>query len=146
MARIKTAYGLPASGNGPWMVGPFTVEMTPTAAVKRMGCFSEAISLGLLVQLPDPDGVGSIELKHPGYMRQLTELTPRSASHLTIPRHVRFDVQGCPAVVGLGLYDLHGVLEGYGVLRSSRIAWRRPERFEFASHQILIKRPNGAGW
>ncbi len=125
------------------MVSPFNVEMTATAAVKQTGLFSGTISIGLLVRLPDPDGVGASELQHTGYMRQLVELTPRSATHLTIPRHVWFEVHECPAVVGLGLYDQHGVLEGYGVLRSSRIAWRRPERFEFPSHQILIKRPNG---
>lgn len=141
MARIKTAYGLPASGNGPWMVGPYTVEMTPTAAVKRTGRFSETIALGLLVQLPDPDGVGASELDHLEYLRQLVELTPQSATHLAVPRHLRFEVHGCPAIVGLGLYEPRGVLEGYGVLRSSRISWRRPEQFDFPPHRILIKRP-----
>lgn len=140
MPRVKMAYGLPASEHGPWMVGPFTVEMTPTAAVKRTGRFSETVSLGLLVQLPDPDGVGASELNHPGYTRQSVELTPRSASHLAIPSNLRFEVHGCPTIVGLGLYDPRGVLEGYGVLRSPRIAWRRPEQFEFRSHHIVIKR------
>lgn len=141
MARIRTAYGLPPSKSGPWLVGPYTVEMTPTAAVKRVGRFSETLSLGLLVQLPDPDGVGSSELEHPAYMRQLVELAPRSASHLAIPRHVRFHIPGCPPVIGLGLYDTHNTLEGYGVFRSSRVTSCRPERFDFPSHQIQIKRP-----
>lgn len=141
MIHIKTAYGRPSSEHGPWMVGPFSVEMAPTAAVKRAGCFSKATTLGILVQLPDPDGVGSIELKHPAYMRQMADLAPRSASHLVIPHRVQFEVPGCPTVVGLGLYDPDGALEGYGVFRSVRVGWRRPEQFEFPSHRILIRRP-----
>ena len=57
MSRIKPTYGQPVSPNGPWMTSPFTAEMTPTAAVKRAGAYSSAVYLGLLVQLPDPDGV-----------------------------------------------------------------------------------------
>lgn len=145
MARARAAYGLPDTDHGRWMVGPFTVAMTATAMVKRTGYFSSALSLGLLVRLPDPDGVGSAELQHEGYVRQRVDLTDQSASHLTIPRHVQFDVPDCPAVVGLGLYAPDGTLEGYGVFRSSRVAWARPETFGFPSHRILIKRPGGLG-
>ena len=145
MSRAKPTFGQPPSPNGPWMASPFNAEMTPTAAIKRAGAFSSPLYLGLLVGLPDPDGVGSIELDHPAYMRQLIELSSRSASHLTIPRPVLFEVHGCPAVLGVGLYDSDGNAEGYGVLRSSRIARRRPDKFEFAACQILIKRPTGPG-
>lgn len=142
MAPAKTAYGLPDAEYGRWMVGPFTVAMTATAAVKRLGCFSDVLFLGLLVGLPDPDGVGSSELKHSSYARQPVALTAHSSNHLTIPRHVRFEVPDCPAVVGLGLYGPDERLEGYGVFRSSRIAWAKPETFDFPSHRILIKRPD----
>nr|WP_314188142.1 hypothetical protein [uncultured Brevundimonas sp.] len=141
MSRIKPTYGQPVSPNGPWMTSPFTAEMTPTAAVKRVGDYSRPVYLGLLVQLPDPDGVGAVELAHAQYLRQLVELTPRSTSHLTIPRPVFFDLHGCPPVVGTALYDCEGALEGYGVLRSSRVSDRGATTFEFASHQILIKKP-----
>ena len=140
-SRIKRTYGQPLSPIGPWMTSPFTTEMSPTAAVKRAGEFSSPVYLGLLIQLPDPDGVGEVELAHPQYVRQLVELIPRSAFHLTIPRLVVFDVHGSPPVVGLGLYDSEGGLESYGVLRSSRISDRPATRFEFGSHQILIKKP-----
>ncbi len=143
MGRVKLVYGQPPSSDGPWKASPFTVEMTPTAAVKRSGVFSSPLYLGLLVQLPDPDGIGAVELDHPGYLRQLIELVPRSSAHLTIPRPVLFEIHDCPTVVGLGLFDGDAMTEGYGVLRSSRTAWRRPEKFEFPSHQILIKRPTG---
>lgn len=141
MSRIKPTYGQPVSPNGPWMTSPFTAEMTPTAAVKRAGDYSSPAYVGLLVRLPDPDGVGAVELTHAQYLRQLVELTPRSTSHLTIPRPVLFDLHGCPPVVGIGLYDCEGALEGYGVLRSSRVSDRPATTFEFASHQILIKKP-----
>lgn len=145
MTFNKPRSGLAALPKGPWKSGPFNTEMTPTAAVKRAGSFSTATYIGLMVQLPDPDGVGSVELDHPGYVRQLVALTSGSASHLTIPRPVLFEVHNCPLVVGVGLYDESGVAEGYGVLRSSRVAWHPPEKFQFASHQILIRRPIGPG-
>lgn len=124
-----------------YRVGPFTAEMSPTAAVKRAGAFSQPLFMGLLVQLPDPDGVGAQELDHAAYQRQLVELTARSASHLTVPRPVVFDIHDCPEVVGIGLFDGDGVCEGYGALRSSRISPQRPDHFEFPSHQIMVKRP-----
>lgn len=46
-------------------------------------------------------------------------------------------------MVRVALFDGDAVAEAYGVLRSHRIAWGRPETFEFASHQILVKRPTG---
>lgn len=141
MSRIKPTYGQPLSPNGPWKTNPFTAEMSPTAAVKRAGAYSSAVYLGLLVQLPDPDGVGAVELAHAHYLRQLVELTPRSTSHLTIPRPVLFDLHGCTPVVGTALYDYQGELESYGVLRSSRVSDRPATTVEFASHQILIKKP-----
>ena len=143
MGRITPTFGQPPSPHGPFKTSPFTAELAPTAAAKRTGAFSSPLYLGLLVQLPDPDGVGCVELDHPGYVRQLVELTSRSASHLTIPRHLQFEVQGCPPVVGVALFDSDAVAEAYGVLRSHRIARRQPETFEFASHQMLIKRPTG---
>ena len=145
MGRITPSFGQPASPHGPFKTNPFNAELAPTAATKRTGTFSSPLYLGLLVQLPDPDGVGCVELDHPGYVRQLVELTSRSASHLTIPRHVQFEVLNCPPVVGVALFDGDAVAEAYGVLRSHRIAWRQPDTFEFASHQILIKRPKGPG-
>jgi hypothetical protein len=39
------------------------------------------------------------------------------------------------------LYDSEGALESYGVLRSSRISNRPATTVEFASYQILIKKP-----
>lgn len=141
MSRIKPTYGQPLSPDGPWMTNPFTAEMSPTAAVKRAGVYSSPVYLGLLVELPDPDGVGAVELAHAHYLRQLVELAPRSTNHLTIPRPVLFDLHGCPPVVGTALYDGEGRLESYGVLRSSRISDRPATTFEFASHQILIKKP-----
>ncbi|WP_426038414.1 hypothetical protein [Brevundimonas sp. DC300-4] len=143
MGRITPAFGQPPSPHGPFMTSPFNAELAPTAAAKRAGAFSNPMYIGLLLQLPDPDGVGSVELDYPGYERQLVDLTPRSASHLTIPRHVRFEVQGCPPVIGLALFDADAVAEAYGVLRSHRITWHRPQKLEFASHQILVKRPTG---
>lgn len=141
MNRIKRTYGQPLSPDGPWMTNPFTAEMSPTADVKRAGAYSSPVYLGLLVQLPDPDGVGAVELTHPRYLRQLVELAPRSTCHLTIPRLVLFDLPKCLPVVGTGLYNSKGGLESYGVLRSSRISNRPATTFEFASHQILIKKP-----
>lgn len=123
------------------MRSPFNAEMSPTAAVKRAGTFAAPLYVGLLARLPDPDGVGAIEADNPGYMRQLIELVSRSSSHLTIPRPVVFDVESGPRIVGVGLFDAEGVLEAYGVLRSARISWRPASRLEFASHQIMIKRP-----
>ena len=143
MSRIKPIFGQPLSPDGPWMTSPFTAEMTPTAAARRAGAYSSPLYLGLLVQLPDPDGTGAVELAHAHYDRQLVELGPRSTSHLTIPRPVLFNLHGCPPVVGVGLYDLEGALESYGVLRSSRVSNRPATTFEFASHQILIKKPRG---
>lgn len=143
--RITPSFGQPPSPHGPFQISPFTAELAPTAATKRAGVFSEPLYVGLLVQLPDPDGVGSVELDHPSYARQLVELAPRSASHLIIPRHIWFEVLGCPPIIGLALFDGDAVAEAYGVIRSSRIAWRQPETFEFASHQILVKRPTGPG-
>lgn len=145
MARIASTLGQPPAPHGPFKTSPFTAELAPTAAAKRTGAFSSPLYLGLLVQLPDPDGVGCVELDYPGYVRQLVELTSRSASHLTIPRHVQFEILNCPPVTGVALFDSFAVAEAYGVLRSSRIAWRQPDTFEFASHQILIKRPKGPG-
>ena len=142
MSRPKPKLGQPPH-KGPFQISPFTAELAPTAAVKRTGSFSDILYIGLLVQLPDPDGVGCIELQHAGYVRQLVELTSRSSTHVTVPRHVRFEVVDCPPVVGVALFDSDAVAEAYGVLRSSRIGWRQPEMFEFASHQILIKRPTG---
>lgn len=49
------------------MASPFTAELPPTAAIKRAGVFSSPLFLGLLVELPDPDGVGSLEQDHPDY-------------------------------------------------------------------------------
>ncbi|MBJ7484200.1 hypothetical protein [Brevundimonas sp.] len=141
MSRTTPSFGHPPSPMGPWKSSPFNAEMAPTAAAKRAGAFSNPLYLGLLVKLPDPDGVGSVELEHPGYIRQIVDLTPRSASHLTIPRHVQFEVQGCPSVIGLALFNADAVAEAYGVLRSHCITWQRPQKFEFASHQILVKRP-----
>lgn len=142
MTRVKPVFGQPLSSSGPWMTSPFNAEVSPTAAVKQARTFSTPLYLGLLRRLPDPDGVGAIEVDSAGYLRQLIELTPRSVSHMTIPRPAQFDLDGGPVVVGVGLFDHDGRLEGYGVLRSSRIVWRPPNRFEFASHQILIKRPD----
>ncbi len=141
MRTPKPAFGQPSSPQGPWLKSPFTAEMTPTAAIKRVGTYSNPIYLGLLVRLPDPDGVGAVELDHGQYLRQLVELAPRSISHLTIPRPVSFDLYGAPLVVGVGLYDDQGTLESYGVLRSSRVSDQPTTTVEFASHQILIKKP-----
>ncbi|MBC1183990.1 hypothetical protein HF680_15210 [Brevundimonas sp. WCHBH090558] len=141
MNRIKRTYGQPLSPDGPWMTNPFTAVMSPTAAVKRAGAYSCPVYLGLLVQLPDPDGVGAVELIHAQYLRQLVELAPRSTNHFTIPRPVMFDLHGCPPVVGTALYDPEGTLESYGVLCSSRISKRPATTVEFASHQLLIKKP-----
>lgn len=143
MTRIAPGYGQLPLPHGPFKISPFNAELAPTAAAKRAGGFSNPLYVGLLVSLPDPDGVGSVELDHPGYVRQLVELTSRSASHLTIPRHVRFEMVGCPPIVGMALFGSEAVAEAYGILRSSRIAWRPPEIFDFASHQILVKRPTG---
>lgn len=140
MKRIKPVFGQPLSPNGPWMASPFNAEMSPTAAVKRAGVFSTPLYLGLLSGLPDQDGIGAIEVEGSGYLRQLIELTSRSASQETIPRAVVFDVSEGP-VVAVGLFAQDDRLEAYGVLRSAQIVWRRPTRFEFASHQILVKRP-----
>lgn len=141
MNGMKPVFGQPLSPNGPWMISPFNVEMSPTAAVKRAGVFSIPLYVGLLTRLPDPDGVGAVEADNPGYLRQLIELTSRSASHVTIPRLVTFDLDNRPVIVGTGLFDESGNLEAYGVLRSSRISCRPASRLEFASHQIMIKRP-----
>lgn len=141
MSREKLAFGQPVSPHGPWMAPPFTVEMTPTAAVKRAGAFSSPLSIGLLRRLPDPDGVGAVELDSRRYMRQLIDLTPCRPGYLAIPRPVLFQIHPESSVVGVGLFTDEDVLEAYGVLRSSRISWRQPDRFEFASHQILVKRP-----
>ncbi|WP_426051975.1 hypothetical protein [Brevundimonas sp. SL161] len=143
MTRITPGYGQPPLPHGPFKTNPFNAELAPTAAAKRAGGFSNPLYVGLLVSLPDPDGVGSVELDHPGYVRQLVELTSRGSGHLTIPRHVHFEVQGCPPVVGVALFDSDAVAEAYGVLRNHRIAARRPDTFDFASHQILVRRPTG---
>lgn len=124
------------------MVSPFNVEMSPTAAVKRVTAFATPLYLGLLRSLPDPDGVGANEVDTPGYVRQLVELTSLSTSHLTIPRRVTFDVDGEAVIVGAGLFDNEETLQAYGVLRSARISCLPPSRLEFASHQILIRRPD----
>ena len=122
--------------------GPFGAELTPTLMVKLARAYPDEMFLGLLSKAPDVDGVGGQELIQVGYRRQAIQLTSRSRSHLTVPHAVLFDIFACPAIAQLALFDSEGVLQAYGVLRPHTTAPSLPTRFEFPSHQILVKRPS----
>jgi hypothetical protein len=123
-----------------YMQSPFTAELAPSLRAKQDRAYPAGVHLGLLLNLPDPDGYGAVVLDDEGYMHQAVELAPHSASHLAISRPVRFDVPGRPLVCGLALFDEQGGLVGYGALRSAHAGYPAPTYIEFKAHQILIKR------
>lgn len=126
-----------------YMQSPFTAELAPSLAVRQSRGYEPSLWLGLLLQGPDADGYGAVELEDGDYSRQAVELSPRSASHLTIPRLVLFDLFSRPIIKALALFNAAGALEAYGALRSATAGGQPPARFEFRSHQIIIKRPDG---
>lgn len=126
-----------------YMQSPFTAELAPSLAVRQSRGYEPSLWLGLLLHGPDADGYGAVELEDGDYSRQAVELSPRSASQLTITRPMLFDLFSRPIIKALALFNAAGTLEAYGVLRSATVGGQAPARFEFRSHQIMIKRPDG---
>ncbi|MFA4952578.1 hypothetical protein [Brevundimonas sp.] len=123
-----------------YMQSPFTAELAPSLRVKQDRAYPASVYLALLLDLPDPDGYGAVVLDDDGYTRQAVALSPRSSSHLTIHRPVRFEIPGQPMVRGMALFNGQGELAAYGALRSAHAGYPAPSFIEFKSHQILVKR------
>ena len=121
--------------------GPFAVEMSPALSARAAGRYPDALWMGLMISKPDPDGGGARELDYPGYQRQPIELSSRSAQHLAVGRPVLFEIFGCPLVTGVALFDADGRVVANGLLRGRTTAATAPCRFEFASHQIVVRKP-----
>ncbi|WP_292035607.1 MULTISPECIES: hypothetical protein [unclassified Brevundimonas] len=122
--------------------GPFAAELAPALSVRSTGAYPEHLYIGLLTSKPDPDGVGGVELSYPGYARQSVDLSPRSNTHFAIGRPVLFEIFGCPAVTSIALFDGAGAVVAHGTLRGRSTDVAPPSRFEFPSHQILVRKPN----
>lgn len=122
------------------MQSPFTAELAPSLRIKQEAAYPAVLWLALLLGLPDADGHGAVELADANYTRQSVTLSPRSSSHLTIHRPVRFEIPGQPMVRGMALFSEEGELAAYGALRSAYAGYPAPSFIEFKSHQILVKR------
>lgn len=123
-----------------FMQSPFTAELAPSLPIKQEAAYPAVLWLGLLLGLPDSDGYGAAELADAGYTRQSVALSPRSSSHMTIHRVVRFDIPDRPMVRGVALFGDEHELAAYGALRSAHAGYPAPNFIEFRPHQILVKR------
>ena len=120
--------------------GPYAAELRPSLAASSRGRFSESLALGLLTGRPDVDGNGGLELEHPTYRRQAVDLAPHSRTQWAIIRPVLFELEACPPVGFLGLFNTADELEAFGALRGYCSTTKPSSRFEFAACQILVKR------
>lgn len=113
-------------------------ELVPVSTAAASVLETLRLSLGLMVA--KADGTRA-ELDCLGYQRQLVELSPRSPTHLGVGRPVLFEILGCPPVTGLALFNTAGQVVAEGPLRGTTAEVPPPARFEFAAHQILVRRP-----
>lgn len=130
----------PNGPQGEFAQGPFAAELAPALSVRSTGAYPEHLYVGLLTSKPDPDGVGGRELHYPGYARQSVDLSPRNDTHFAVGRPVLFEIFGCPAVTSIALFDASGAVVAHGVLRGRSTDVAPPSRFEFPSHQILVRK------
>lgn len=135
-----TRFAIRQGGRPLFMRSPFTAELSPSLRIKQEATYPEGLWLGLLLDLPDPDGHGAVELNDADYTRQQVALSPYSSSHLAVHRPVRFDIPRQPIVRGIALFTDQEELAAYGALRSAYAAYASPDCIEFKSHQILVKR------
>lgn len=127
--------------------GPFTCEMVGSILMRDGTPPPPQMFAALLAKSPDPDGYNYAEIEG-SWPRQPVRIVARSATHLAISHPLVFEV-GPQDVPSLGLFDEpdpgSGRLWCYGALRSSSVADRPEDRFEFPAFGVLIKRPfNGA--
>lgn len=59
-----------------YMQSPFTAELAPALRAKQDRAYPAGVYLGLLLNLPDPDGHGAVVLGDEEYTRQAVELAP----------------------------------------------------------------------
>lgn len=142
--RAGATYSILPPQSGPrqeFAHGPFAAELAPALPVRSSRNYPDQLTVGLLVRSPDADGTGGVELHYPGYARQRVDLSPRNDTHFAIGRPILFEIFGCPPVSELALFDGDGNVVAHGVIQGRSTTTGRPSRFEFRSHQVLVRKP-----
>lgn len=111
-------------------------ELALTTGTAPGKLLTELLYIGMLVGDP---GADPVELNYPGYRRQVVELSARNADYVAVGRPVIFEIFGCPPITGLALFDVRGQVVANGAVQGLTSDGSQ-SRFEFASHQILVRR------
>lgn len=123
-------------------VGPFGAVLAPVMAIRQTGAIPDDLSAVLLERLPDPDGWNGVIIGQ--QHAQPVRICVRDQTHFAVAHPLLFEIDGFP-VRGVGLINAADRICFFGGLRGRALAPVPTSRYEFASHQILLRRPVSLG-